>query len=395
MTDGRQFAVFDTAIGRCAVAWGPGGIVGVQLPEGSERATRARIAKRFPDVRDGKPPPAVKRAIRDMAALLDGKKADLSRIALDMDGVPEFHRCVYEAARMIPAGATLSYGEVAKRAGAPGAARAVGQALGRNPFAIVVPCHRVLAAGGKLGGFSANGGVSTKARMLEIEGARASEAPSRAPATAAGLDFDPRVAVKHLRAADDVLARIIDAVGPLGIELKKTRTLFGALAEAIVYQQLSGKAAATIYSRVRGLFPGSKDGPTPRHILSATDAQLRSAGLSRAKAAALRDLARHAQAGEIPSLAAARRMGDEEIVERVTRVRGIGRWTAEMLLIFRLGRGDVLPVHDYGVRKGFAFAYGKRKLPAPKALEKHGARWRPYRTAASWYLWRALDLPKK
>jgi methylated-DNA-[protein]-cysteine S-methyltransferase len=330
-----------------------------------------------------------------MAALLDGKKADLSKIALDMDGVPEFHRRVYEAARTIPAGATLSYGEVAKRAGAPGAARAVGQALGRNPFAIVVPCHRVLAAGGKLGGFSAKGGTNTKVRMLEIEGASTATLPRRSRAGATGLDFDPRAAVKHLRAADEALARIIDAVGPVDIQLKKSRSLFGALAEAIVYQQLSGKAAATIYSRVCALFPGAKNGPTPRQILSATDAQLRSAGLSRAKTAALRDLARHAEAGEIPSLAAARRMGDDEIVERLTRVRGIGRWTAEMLLIFRLGRGDVLPVHDYGVRKGFAVTYGKRKLPAPKALEKHGARWRPYRTAASWYLWRALDLPRK
>ena len=392
---GRQFTVFDTAIGRCAVAWGHDGIAGVQLPEVSERATRARVAKRFPDAREAAPPPAVKRAIRGIVALLDGKKVDLSKIDLDMSGVPEFHRRVYEAARTIPPGATLSYGEVAERVGAPGAARAVGQALGRNPFAIVVPCHRVLAAGGKLGGFSANGGTNTKVRMLEIEGARVGHAPRRSRTAAAELDFDPRIAVKHLRAADGALARVIDAVGPVDIELKKTRRLFGALAEAIVYQQLSGKAAATIYSRLCALFPRAKDGPTPRQILTATDAQLRSAGLSRAKTAALRDLARHAEAGEIPSLAAARRMADDEIVERLTRVRGIGRWTAEMLLIFRLGRGDVLPVHDYGVRKGFAVAYGKRKLPAPKALERHGERWRPYRTAASWYLWRALELPKR
>jgi methylated-DNA-[protein]-cysteine S-methyltransferase len=391
---GPQFALFDTAIGRCAVAWGDGGIVGVQLPEASERATRARLGKRFPNAKEATPPASVERAVRDIAALLDGKKTDLSRIALDMNGVPEFHRRVYEAARKIPAGVTLSYGEVAKRVGAPGAARAVGQALGRNPFAIVVPCHRVLAAGGKLGGFSADGGVSTKARMLEIEGVRPGGAKRSSRRAAVGLDFDPRVAVKHLRTTDAALARIIEAVGPVDIQLKKTRSLFGALAEAIVYQQLSGKAAATIYSRVCALFPRAKDGPSPRQILSASDAQLRSAGLSRAKAAALRDLARHAEAGEIPSMSAARRMADDEIVERLTRVRGIGRWTAEMLLIFRLGRADVLPVHDYGVRKGFAVTYGKRKLPTPRALEQYGARWRPYRTAASWYLWRAVDLPK-
>lgn len=392
---GRQFAFFDTAIGRCALTWGDTGIVGVQLPEGSERSTRARITKRFPDAREAATPPVVKRAIRDIVALLEGKKVDLSYVGLDMDGIPAFHRRVYEAARAVPPGMTLSYGEVAKRIGAPGAARAVGQALGRNPFAIVVPCHRVLAASGKLGGFSANGGIETKARMLEIEGARPAARSGNARGSAAGLDFNPGHAVAHLRTADAALARVIDAVGPVRIELKNTRSLFSALAEAIVYQQLSGKAAATIYSRLCALFPAAKDGPTPRQILSASDARLRSAGVSRAKSAALRDLARHAEAGAIPSLAAARRMSDDEVVERLTRVRGIGRWTAEMLLIFRLGRGDVLPIHDYGVRKGFAVAYGKRKLPTPKALEKHGARWRPYRTAASWYLWRALELPKR
>lgn len=394
---GRRFALFDTAIGRCAVAWGDEGIVGLQLPEATERATRARIAKRFADATEAMPPTSVKRTIRNIAALVDGKSTDLSAVALDMRAVPDFHRRVYEAARKIPAGSTLSYGEIAKRVGAPGAARAVGQALGRNPFAIVVPCHRVLAAGGKLGGFSANGGITTKARMLEIEGVRPDGAKARArgPRVGAGLDFHPRAAVKHLRTSDGALARIIDEVGPVRIEIKKTRSLFGALAEAIVYQQLSGKAAATIFSRVCALFPGAKDGPTPRQILATTDEQLRGAGLSRAKTAALRDLARHAEAGEIPSLAAARRMADDELVERLTRVRGIGRWTVEMLLIFRLGRSDVLPVHDYGVRKGFAVTYRKRKLPTPKALEQHGERWRPYRTAASWYLWRALDLPKR
>jgi methylated-DNA-[protein]-cysteine S-methyltransferase len=392
---GQRFAFFDTAIGRCAIAWGRGGIIGVQLAEGSEGATRARVAKRFPDALEATPPTTVKRAIRDVVALLDGKKPDLSSIALDMNGVPDFHRRVYEAARKIPTGITLSYGEVAQRVGAPGAARAVARALGRNPFAVVVPCHRVLAAGGKLGGFSAYGGTDTKARMLEIEGARMGPSARSLREVSAGLSFDSRAAVEHLRAADDVLARVIDRVGPVEIQLKNTRSLFGALAEAIVYQQLSGRAAATIYSRLCALFPRAKDGPKPRHILAASDEQLRSAGVSRAKAAALRDLARHAEAGEVPSLSVARRMTDDEIVERLTRVRGIGRWTVQMLLIFRLGRADVLPIHDYGVRKGFAVAYGKRKLPAPKDLEKHGARWRPYRTAASWYLWRVSDLPKR
>ncbi len=163
------FTMFDTAIGRCAIAWGPRGVVGVQLPEGSDVETRARLLRRFPGTQEAPMAPAAQRAVEGIAALLHGVPSHLSAIELDMDGVPSFHRRVYEVARTIPPGATLSYGQVAARLGAPGAARAVGQALGRNPFAIIVPCHRVVAAGGKVGGFSANGGVATKRRLLAIE----------------------------------------------------------------------------------------------------------------------------------------------------------------------------------------------------------------------------------
>ena len=310
-----------------------------------------------------------------------------------MADVPPFHRRVYEAARAIPPGATRSYGEIAAGVGAPGSARAVGQALGRNPFAIIVPCHRVLAANGRLGGFSANGGASTKLRMLSIEGARA--ASQRRLFDGDGtLGFDPRAAVAHLRQADPALARIIDAAGPCTIELKRTPSIFAALAEAIVYQQLNGKAAATIYGRVCALFPRAQDGPTAAHIARASDEKLRGAGLSRPKLLALRDLAARELAGEIPTLADARAMDDAALIERLTAVRGIGRWTVEMLLMFRLGRPDVLPVDDYGVRKGFAVALRKRELPDRATLERRGARWQPYRTVASWYLWRAVELDK-
>jgi 3-methyladenine DNA glycosylase/8-oxoguanine DNA glycosylase len=203
--------------------------------------------------------------------------------------------------------------------------------------------------------------------------------------------FDPRVAVEHLRAADAALARLIDAVGPFRLELQKTPSLFGALAEAIVYQQLTGKAAATIFARVCALDPTARHGPTAERILETSDAELRAAGLSRAKVLSLKDLARRAESGEIPTLAQARRMNDEAIIERLTTVRGIGRWTAEMLLIFRLGRPDVLPVDDYGIRKGFAIVFKRRELPGRRDLEQRGARWKPYRTVASWYLWRAVE----
>jgi methylated-DNA-[protein]-cysteine S-methyltransferase len=172
------FALFDTAIGRCAIAWSGRGILAVQLPEGDEQQTRACLVRRVPQVREAPPPPAVARALEGIAALLRGERVDLSTIALDLDGVPPFHRRVYELARTIAQGATLSYGEIAARLGAPRSARAVGQALGRNPVPILVPCHRVLAAGGKPGGFSANGGVATKLRLLAIEAAQKNDAPA-------------------------------------------------------------------------------------------------------------------------------------------------------------------------------------------------------------------------
>src|SRR5262245_18321418 len=174
----RAFALFDTAIGRCGIAWGARGISGVQLPEASETKTRARLVRRYPHARETPPPADVGRAIDAIASLLRGEPTELSSIALDMHSLPEFDRRVYEAARSIAAGTTLSYGELAVRIGESGLAREVGQALGRNPFPLIVPCHRVLAAGGRSGGFSANGGVATKLRLLTIERARTSDAPT-------------------------------------------------------------------------------------------------------------------------------------------------------------------------------------------------------------------------
>jgi methylated-DNA-[protein]-cysteine S-methyltransferase len=163
-------ALFDTALGRCGVAWGERGIVGVQLPEPAG-AERARLLRRFPDAVETTPPPGVQRAAAGIASLLRGESPDLDAVALDMSLVAEFDRCVFEATRRIPRGATRTYGEIAAEIGDPGAARAVGQALGRNPFPVIIPCHRVLAAAGRPGGFSAHGGVATKLRMLAIEGA--------------------------------------------------------------------------------------------------------------------------------------------------------------------------------------------------------------------------------
>jgi len=169
---------------------------------------------------------------------------------------------------------------------------------------------------------------------------------------------------------------------------------FDALAESIAYQQLIGKAAATIFGRVRALYPKRK-WLDPEQLLATPDQALRAAGLSRAKTAALKDLAAKTIDGTVPTGRALIRMSDDEIITRLTAVRGIGRWTVEMLLLFDLGRPDVWPVDDYGVRKGFAKTFGRRKLPTPKQLMKLGEKWRPYRSVAAWYFWRALDKPKE
>jgi len=171
-------ALFDTPIGACGLAWGPSGIAGLLLPAATPQRTLATLRRRHPEAIESEPPPGMRQAIERIVALLGGQPDDLSDLPLDMAGVPDFHRRVYEAARRIGPGHTRSYGEVAETLGEPGAARAVGQALGANPFAIVVPCHRVLAAGGRGGGFSAPGGVDTKLRLLEIERARIGNQPS-------------------------------------------------------------------------------------------------------------------------------------------------------------------------------------------------------------------------
>jgi DNA-3-methyladenine glycosylase II len=214
------------------------------------------------------------------------------------------------------------------------------------------------------------------------------------------LPFDPAEALAHLKAADAKLATLIDRAGDFTLKLDPAPSPFESLVESILYQQLNGKAAATIHRRVREYFGGD---PTPQLLLDTPDEVLRAAGVSGNKSRALKDLAARTIDGTVPTHAAIRKMSDAEIVERLTRVRGVGPWTVEMLLIFRMGRPDVFPVSDYGVRKGFALTFQRipktrplaaEDLPKPEVLLKRGKRWAPFRSVASWYLWRACDLAK-
>ena len=195
---------------------------------------------------------------------------------------------------------------------------------------------------------------------------------------------------KYLAATDPRMAALIKRSLRYNVKPGGLVRPFDALAESIAYQQLSGKAAATIWKRVRALYPQSKY-LDPQRVLETPDEKLRGAGLSRNKVAAIKDLAAKTIDGTVPSARMLAKMSDEEIIARLITVRGIGRWTIEMLLLFDLGRPDVWPVDDYGVRKGFAKTFGKRKLPKPKQLMKFGEKWRPHRSVAAWYFWRALD----
>ena len=201
-------------------------------------------------------------------------------------------------------------------------------------------------------------------------------------------------ALDHLSRADKTLARLIVRVGPCDLKPRKTHSPFQALVSSVVYQQLNGSAAETILRRVLALYPGKKF-PLPEDFLGTPDDPLRAAGLSRAKLAAIKDISAKTLNGVVPTAAAIRKLEDEEIVERLTTIRGVGPWTVEMLLMFTLGRPDVLPATDYGVRQGFALTYRKKELPAPRDLLAHGECWRPHRTIAAWYMWRAVDLARE
>jgi 3-methyladenine DNA glycosylase/8-oxoguanine DNA glycosylase len=260
--------------------------------------------------------------------------------------------------------------------------------MATNPWPIVVPCHRVFGTAG-FGDYSAGSGVHTKLRLLWREGYRG---------RTSNVAFDEHAAVAHLRAADPRLGEWIDRIGPFTMQAAAPGPRggvapFAALAKAIISQQLSGKAAATIYGRVASLL-GDGELRDAAAVLSLPKAKLRDAGLSENKALALIDLAEHARAGTLPSRSEMQAMSDEEIVVALAGIRGIGRWSAQMLLMFYLGRPNVLPVADLGVQKGFALAYGRRGLPTPRTIERAARAWAPFASVASWYMWRVVEIAR-
>ena len=375
-----------TDLGTIAIGYNERGISRVVFPSADWNDLSVGDLSRTGLKTESTPPAAIADVARGLQAHIRGDVQDFSGAPLDTEGASPFLLRVQRAAQTIPAGQTRSYGELAKFVGAPKASRAAGRAMSTNPWPIIVPCHRVLGRSG-FGDYSAGSGLHTKFRLLWREGYRG---------RTSNVTFDERAAVEHLRGADPHLARLIDRVGPFTMQAaapspRGGMAPFTSLAKAIVSQQLSGKAAATIYARVARLWDGDSV-DNPKAVMDAAKAELRAAGLSENKALSLRDLAKHALDGTLPSRAEMEGLSDEEIALRLVHVRGIGRWSVQMLLMFYLGRPNVLPVADLGVQKGISLAYGMRSLPSAKTMERTARAWAPFASVASWYMWRAVEV---
>ncbi len=368
--------MFPSPVGPIGLAWTRRGVCRLELGYPDADGAAAEIQSQCPSLSPVKKLPTEVVQSRDrIKALLRGRNDDLRDIPVDLTGSSDFSRRVLRELRKVKVGNVVTYGELAARAGRPGAARAVGRIMGANPVPIIVPCHRCLGADGSLTGFSAEGGTALKARLLFIE----------------GYERDPEHArgIRHLQKADPKMRRVIGKVGPYLALPDKPRPPYDTLVTAIVHQQLSVKAGQTIAGRVRDLTSGPHY-PAPAEMLTFPPETLRACGLSHAKVGFVRDLAARVGDGRL-KLGALKRMTDDEVIAELTKVKGIGVWSAHMHLIFHLNRLDVLPVGDLGLRMAAAKLYGLEEYATPDQLTEIAAPWRPYRSMGSYYLWRGLD----
>ena len=371
----QGYTLFETRIGPCGLAWTARGIDQVQLPEKDAIQTEGRLSHRAGGrKRADSLPQSIMEVVTRIKHHLAGKPDLMQNVKLDLTGLTEFTGKVLGILRRVPPGSVTTYGELAQKAGRPNASRAVGRAMATNPVPLIVPCHRVLTSTGQLGGFSAADGIRLKARLLHAEGHVLNQEHARGIAV--------------LSKADPVMGRIIDRIGPYLAVCGPAGDPYESLIKSIIYQQLALKAAATIGERFRHMTLGDNF-PRPEQVLTFSDAQLRSVGLSRQKSSYLRDLAGRIHRGDV-RLANLGRLDDEQVIETLTRIKGIGRWSAQMFLIFHLGRLDVLPVDDLGFQRGVQTAYGLKQRPGPADLIKFGDRWKPYRSMATWYFWQYL-----
>lgn len=373
---GNGCHVFASPVGPIGLVWTPRGIRRVDIGVGDEAKVAAALRAAYPDMlRVKRPPEPIRTVIRRVKAHLSGRHDSLQDIPIDCDHAAEFSRRVWRELRKIAPGKVITYGRLAERAGNPGAARAVGRIMGANPVPIIVPCHRCVGADGSMTGFSTEGGIRLKRKLLFDEG------------------YEPnaeyRTGVAHLERRDPLMKRLIRAGGPYAPLPDKPAPPYDTLVRAIIHQQLAVKAGQTIAARVRDLTPGPRF-PKPEEMLAIDDSVLRAAGLSGQKTSYVKDLAARVLDGRL-KLGRLRRLDDDAVIAELVQVRGIGVWSAHMHLIFHLGRLDVLPVGDLGVRIACGKFYDLGKYATPAQVAELGEMWRPYRSMAAWYLWRGLD----
>lgn len=370
---------FSTVVCPVTLTWGSRGLGAVRLHPRDEAE---------PAVGAGGAPEWVLELAGRLKAHMAGEAQNFSQVAVDYGDTGSFAREVYGELRRVPAGETLTYSDLAKRAGRPGAARAVARAMATNRVPVVIPCHRVLRRGGGLGGFSGADGVKTKAQLLWAEGTRVA---IPAAVKIGGSIFEPYmwdIAVDSLSARDERFSALVAAAGGQRLTPVFPDNPFAFLVKSVCYQQLAGAAARTIFGRVETVLSGKI---APAGIQAAGVEALRGAGLSASKAATVMGLAEAMASGTLAtdSLAALPR---EEVMERLTTHRGIGPWTAEMFAIFHLGMPDIFSPSDLGIRKALARLRGADSLPSVAEALRMGRRWKPFRTVATWYLWRSLDV---
>jgi len=380
----REFSKrVETVLGGWRVTGTADGLTGVAL----ERAE--------PDPAAARPPATPMPWFSDAA---DRIRRHLAGEPVTYDDLPRvvpsrpFEARVHAALARVRWGETITYGELAERAGSPGAARAVGAVMARNPLPLVIPCHRVLPAGGGLGGFSAPGGTATKFRLLHLEDAHPGS-PAVGAVASLGEPLMADAAHHWLASIEPRLAPLLERHGVWRPTPRFPSQPFAALAQAVVYQQLAGAAAAAIFRRLQGLFHVSEDAfPTPEELAAKSLTELRGPGLSAAKAGTLLALARRAGADGDLGAAFLEDGPWDRVADALLSIRGVGPWTVEMFGIFHRGHPDLLPVGDLGIRRAAGQLFGDGREMTTARLARLGQRWRPFRTVVTWHLWRSDGL---
>ncbi len=358
------------------LAWTPKGIHRLEFGPRDDESVINQLIVKCPDLKRARPVPApIKDIVRRVKAHLTGRSDSLLDIPVDLRKGSEFSTEVWRQLRKVKPGKVITYGQLAAKAGRPGAARAVGRIMGANPVPVIVPCHRCVGADGSMTGFSTEGGIFLKKKLLFIEG------------------YEPnaeyRDGIAHLRRRDPVMRRLIKVVGPFQALPDKPSPPYDTLITAIVHQQLAVKAGRTIAGRLRNLSEGPRF-PKPEQMMAFDDSVLRSVGLSKQKTSYVKDLATRVFDGRL-KLGRLNHLDDEAVITELTKVRGIGVWSAHMHLIFYLGRLDVLPVGDLGIQIACGKFYDLGKYASADQITELGKKWTPYCSMAAWYLWQGLD----